>query len=64
MKNMILMKKIGKKRLTQARRQKPFEDLRQKTKKKDLDWIGRAKRGKELLKIFEKSEEYVREKSF
>ena len=36
MKNMILMKKIGKKRLTQARRQKPFEDLRQKTKKKRL----------------------------
>ena len=34
MKNMVLMKKKGKKRLIQARRQKPFEDLRQKMTKK------------------------------
>ena len=30
------MKKKGKKRLTQARRQKPFEDLRQKATKKKI----------------------------
>ena len=50
MKNMILMKKKGKKRLIQARRQKPFEDLRQKMKK-ILDWIGQ---GENSEKGFEK----------
>ena len=33
-------------------------------KKKNLDWIGRARRGKKLLKRFEMCEEHVREKSF
>ena len=36
---------------------------RKQQKKKNLDWIGRARRGKKLLKRFEMCEEHVREKS-
>ena len=61
------MKKKGKRDLLKLEDKNLLKILgrkQPKKKKKNLDWIGRARKGKKLLKRFEKCEENVREKSF
>ena len=61
------MKKKGKRDLLKLEDKNLLKILgrkRPKKKKKNLDWIGRARKGKKLLKRFEKCEENMREKSF
>ena len=60
------MKKKGKRDLLKLEDKNLLNILggKRPKKKKHLDWISRARKGKKLLKRFEKCEENVREKSF